>query len=172
MNDGIKKFIPTDNGLYHYCPQKLNPNHKLLQDYNMIQTVRENKRRYSKQDQKRATRAQKLLHVFDGPSERDMRTMLDMNYIKNCPVISKDMTIAQDIFGQDKDNLKGKSRKPSPKAVVINKIDLPSEFTNIQDLELYIDIMFVNKMAFMTCIDDPICYRATSYLPNCKADEL
>ena len=111
---------------------------------------------YSEQDQKRATRAQKLLHVFDGPSERDMRTMLDMNYIKNCPVISKDMTIAQDIFGQDKDNLKGKSRKPSPKAVVINEIDLPSEFTNIQDLELYIDIMFVNKMAFMTCIDNPI----------------
>ena len=99
LNDGIKKFIPTDNGLCHYHPQKLNPNHKLLQDYNMIQTVRENKRRYSKQDQKRATEAQKLLHVFDGPSERDMRTMLDMNYIKNCPVISKDVMIAQDIFG-------------------------------------------------------------------------
>ena len=31
--------------------------------------------------------------------------------------------------------------------------------------------MFVTKMAFMTCIDDPIHYRATSYLPNQKAEE-
>ena len=172
MNNGIKKFIPTNNRLYHYHPQKLGQNYKSLQDYNMIQTVKENKKRYSKQDQKRATRAQKLLHVFDGPSERDTKTMLDMNYIKNCPVISKDTTIAQDIFGQDRDNLKGKSRKLPPKPVVINKIDLPSEFNNIQDLELFIDIMFVNGMAFMTCIDDPNWYRATCYLPNCKAEEL
>ena len=42
--EGIKKFIPTEQGLCHHCPQKLNPNHKTLQDCNMIQTIRENKR--------------------------------------------------------------------------------------------------------------------------------
>ena len=89
--NGIKKFTPTDNGSHHHRPQKLNPNHKSSQDHNVIQTVKENERRHSEQDQKRATRAQKLLRVFDGPTEGDSKTMSDMNHIKNCPVISEDM---------------------------------------------------------------------------------
>ena len=31
--------------------------------------------------------------------------------------------------------------------------------------------MFTNKMAFMTCIDDPIRHRSTSHPPNRKAEE-
>ena len=57
MKNGIKKFIPTNNGLHHHRPQNLNPNCKSSQDSDMIQTVKENKRSHSEQDQKRATRA-------------------------------------------------------------------------------------------------------------------
>ena len=59
-----------------------------------------------------------------------------------------------------------------PKPVTINKIHSPSKFNNIQDIELCVDIVFINKMAFMTCIDDPIQHRSAIHPPNRTADEL
>ena len=88
--------------------------------------------------------------------------MLDMNCIKNCPVIGKDITIVHNIFGKDKDTIKGNSRKPKPIAVRVNEIDLPTEFTKIQDLQPFINVMFVNGMEFLVSIDNPICHRVTS----------
>ena len=73
---------------------------------------------------------------------------------------------------EDKYEIKGKSRRKTQKPVTINKMDLPSEFTDIQDLQLCIDIVRINEMTFITCIGRPVRCRPASKLPNRKAEEL
>ena len=90
-----------------------------------------------------------------------------MNVIKNCPVTSDCVDIAERIFGIDVATLKGKTtRKQTPK-VLDDTVDVPEELYKLNDeLELCIDGMYVNKQLFITSIDKTIRYRGAISIPN------
>ena len=95
-----------------------------------------------------------------------------MNAIKNCPVATEDVTLAEKIYGPDPSNLKGKSTRSQPPAVINDKLELPEELAGREDLTLCMDIMFVWGIQFLTTIDNTIQFRATVPLNSQKAKEV
>ena len=78
------------------------------------------------------------MHDMSAPSYKDLRKVVRMNHIKNCPVSIEDIGLAERIFGKNVPVLKGKTVRPKSKEV--NKkdvIDLPSEL-EIKEVDLAI----------------------------------
>ena len=65
----------------------------------------------------RAQQCRKLLHDLDAPSYADLGRAIQMNLIKNNPVIFQDIKLAEDVFGKDISVLKGKETRPHPSLV-------------------------------------------------------
>ena len=64
---------------------------------------------FTQREVDQAKKCRKLLHDLLAPSYADLRKVLRMNLLKNCPVSSDDVKLAQKIFGKDVAVLKGKS---------------------------------------------------------------
>jgi hypothetical protein len=79
-----------------------------------LETVDENKKFYTKRQFQRAKRACKLLYSLGYPSINDMKAIIWMNAIKNNPVTTEDVNIAEKIFGPDVATLKGKTTHHAP----------------------------------------------------------
>jgi hypothetical protein len=77
-----------------------------------------------------------------------------MNAIRNCPVTTEDVNIAEKIFGADMSSLKGKSTRRKSTPVREDTFKIPEELiAHNRKIELCIDIMYVNECGFMTTID-------------------
>ena len=88
-----------------------------------------------------------------------------MNAIGNNPVTTKDIVIAEKIFGPDVGNLKGKSTRRNPIPVVDNHIEIPRDLIRSQQgVHLCIDGMKVNGLVFLTTISRNIYYRTATFM--------
>ena len=68
--------------------------------------------------------------------------------------------------------MKGKWTRQNPEPKRIDVIEIPKEIKyKHQHMTLYFDVMFVNKVAFMTSTDDPIKFRSAVPIDNTKEDE-
>ena len=102
-----------------------------------------------------------------------MKHIIRQNIIKNCPVSIEDINIAHDIFGDDIGTLKGKSvRRPSP-IIKNDNIEIPPEIKQQhKQIDLHIDIMYVNSLPMLTGINDPIMHRSLIPLENRTETEI
>ena len=73
-----------------------------------VQTVEENKLFYTPREVNRAKRARELLIASGSPSTADLKVAIATNAIANNPVVTEDITLAENIFGKDVGTLKGK----------------------------------------------------------------
>ena len=81
--------------------------------------------------------------------------------IHNCPVTSKDVQAAEEIFGPSVSRLKEKSTRQAPKPVRSDWIEIPKELMlKHRELELCMDTMFVNDVQMLTAIDRTIRFRS------------
>ena len=64
----------------------------------------------------RAKEARNNYHAMGTPSIPDLLAMMRMNLVKNCPITTDDVRLAEKIFGPDIGTIKGKMvrRKPLP----------------------------------------------------------
>jgi hypothetical protein len=85
----------------------------------MINTVDENKSKYTKRQVERADVDRKLYGIVGYPSLTD--------FITNCPVTLDDVKTAELIYGPSIDALKGKTRRQKPIQVKTDYVDLPKE---------------------------------------------
>jgi hypothetical protein len=77
-----------------------------------------------------------------------------MNAIKNFPVMTEDVNNAEKIFGTDMSSLRGKSTRRKSTLVREDSIEIPEELISQNcEIDLCIDIMYVNECGFMTTID-------------------
>ena len=98
--------------------------------------------------------------------------ILKSNQIRNCPVTTKDVEIAEDIWGPDLSYLKGKTTRSTPKPVVYDNIDVPKEiYEKHKDIELCMDTIYINGSAFLTTIGYPIYYRECRYVKDTSHTE-
>jgi soluble cytochrome b562 len=67
----------------------------------LLETVDENKKFYTKHQFEQAKQARKLLYSLGYPSINDIKAIIQMNAIKNNPVTTEDVDIAEKIFGPD-----------------------------------------------------------------------
>jgi hypothetical protein len=115
----------------------------------------------------KAKQARELYHALGILSLQDFRAILQMNVITNNPVTTKDIKIAEEIFGPDIGSLKGKTTKRKPVLVVNDYINIPQELTiKQQDVTLCIDEMKVNGLSFLTTISMNICYQTAQFIAS------
>ena len=80
--------------------------------------------------------------------------------------MEKYIELTDEVFGPDVPTLKGKRMRPKPRKVVDEEIEIPDKFVAInKNLELAIDIMFINKETILTTIDRSIMFKACVPLP-------
>ena len=161
---GDKKipFRKSAEGLYYYKPN-------ITKKHSMVQTVEENKTFYSKRQVDRAKRARELLHALGCPSIADFKKAIKMNAIKDCPVTVEDIDIAESIYGPDVATLRGKTTRSRPTPVVSDIISIPTELIAAQhNVELCIDTLFVNGLAFLSTVSMNIKYRTCEFVKSRK----
>ena len=133
----------------------------------LLQTVEENKQFYTNRQVARAKIARKLYHNIGTPSIPDYKAIIRMNAISNCPVTIDDINIAEQIYGKDIGSLKGKTTRSKPLPVIKNYIEIPTELIRKhEEVEISIDMMFVNKIPFLTTISKSLMYRTAQPLEN------
>ena len=164
------KFKRTKNGLYQY---EVPPSYKTnLEISNVIDTVAENRMGYTQRQFDRAKLARKLYHTIGTPTVSSFKAALRGNMIKNCPVTSKDVQIAEEIFGPSVSSLKGKSTRRAPKPVISDWIEIPKELIlKHHEIELCMDTMFVNDVGMLTAIDRTIRFRSVVPIDSKKYTE-
>jgi hypothetical protein len=86
-------FRPLTKYLYVYKPN--------VPEMNMLSTLKENKRFYARRQIDRAKHAQDLSRALGCPSDEDLKKILKMNLIKDCPVIEEDVDLVSPSFRID-----------------------------------------------------------------------
>ena len=158
--NGIVRFKANGKGLYIYEPTDRylsEVKEKKKGETSHLQTVRENRKGFTQREYDRALQARKLMHIVGAPTVDNFKSMLRQNIIVNCPITTQDVTNAEKIFGKDVSSLKGKSTRPRPTTVINDYVDIPRDIVeNNSEVELCMDIMFINELPFLTTIDRQI----------------
>ena len=101
----------------------------------------------------------------------NFKKILRNNQIKDCPVVEKDVDLAEAIFGPDVATLKKKTVRRTPGQIVTDTVSILSELVRKHSsIELCMDIIYVNKIGFLTTSGYPIYYRKTSHVKDGKKD--
>ena len=106
-------------------------------------------------------------------SQQALKNLPRQNIIRNCDVAEKDIALTKKIFGPDVATLKGKSTRQKPRKVVDKEIEIPDEFVSKErNIELSIDIIFINKETLIMTIDRSIMFKACVPLPSQEDDDV
>ena len=69
--------------------------------------------------------------------------------------------------------MKGKSVRRRPEAVVFEYAEMPEEILSMNAvLEVSVDIMFINKMAFLVSVRKRLKFTKIEYIPNRSEKEI
>ena len=74
----------------------------------LVNTVEENKSKYTERDYQRALVARRLQNTIGHKSTADLLHIVKENLLKNCPVTTDDIMAAEDILGTNVQSLQGK----------------------------------------------------------------
>ena len=164
--DGVVKFEANGRGLYLYQPSNMyldsvRKDKEEETGESHLQTIRENRKGFNQREYDRALQARRLMHIVGAPTTDNLKSMLRQNVINNCPITTRDVDNAEKIFGKDISTLKGKSTRPKPTTVIDDYVDIPTEIMeNNREVELCMDIMYINDLPFLTTIDRQIKFRS------------
>ena len=151
--DGKKfKFQECHDGLFFLDTSRSDNHNESVTAYsaNFLQTVRQNKSVFSKQEIMRADDARKLQETIGWPSNSTYKFLINNNHINNCPVTVDDVNRATFIYGPAVPLLKGKMTRKHPRPPNLQYTPLPSQILHQHPtLQLYIDFFFVNKLPFL-----------------------
>jgi hypothetical protein len=135
----------------------------------LVNTVEENKSKYTKRDYQRALAARRLQNTIGHKSTRDFLHIVKENLLKNCLVTTEDIMAAEDILGTNVQSLRGKQVRRDGKHIVIERQDMPRTIMDqYRNVTLCVDIMFVNEIAFLVTISRGIKFGTAKTLRDRK----
>ena len=171
---GVIRFAKNKANLYVHVPTvDTSASDKQATKHAFLQTVEENKKLYTPREVDRAKKARDLIATLGSPSVADLKAAISMNAIADLPVTTSDVALAEKIYGPDLGSLKGKTTRRKPLPMVTDQIAIPEQLYEARsDLELCIDIMFVNNMPFFTTISRALYYRTAQFLPTRTTPDL
>jgi hypothetical protein len=154
---------PTTNGLY-----ALQGPASGGRQWSFLNTVSDNKDKYTKREVKAASRARTVQNILMYPSTRQFLDIADNHMLKNNPVQRADITAADDIYGT---NLAGalKGKTVTRKGIIVNgqitgvPVEIKTKFKNVT---LCINIMFVNKIPFLLTTSRGLHFATVKNLNN------
>ena len=163
-------FKESHDGLYYH---DLNNTHLNNTQQIYITTVTENKQKYSQSDVKRADGVQALQKIIGHPTARHLSYLLDHHLIPNSPFTSHDVHRAEQIYGPDLGNLKGKTTQRNPPTVNhITQQCPPTIIEQYGNIMLSADIMHVNGIRFFVTRSRHIHFGTVDVLPSLQAADI
>jgi hypothetical protein len=119
-------------------------------EHAFIQTVSENLGKFSRREVEQARAARDMLARLGFPSVSDAIDMVNSG--SNFSVSARDFQIADAIWGKDIPSLKGKTKK---RATAVADISVKPTLVQQQQV-LAVDIMFIDKLAFLIGVVTPL----------------
>ena len=119
----------------------------------LVSSVKDNMKLFSKRQIAGAAHAKDLYEKMIFPSTADFRAIVSAGGIPGCEVTPEDVKTAEVIWGRSVLKMKGNNVRRNAKRLVQSVIKVPSKLIKLQqDVELDIDIFFINKHAFFTTL--------------------
>jgi hypothetical protein len=165
----LMTFQEYSNGLYFYdAAARPNSTSTHQDDYLFLNTVASNKACYTRREIEGADKARALYRKLVYPSEPDYNTILQNNFVRNCPVTSDDAKRALRIYGPDVDVLKGKTVKQQNKGIPhYQPIQIPAPIIDrYHTCRLFVDIFWVNGNPFFHTISEWVKFRTVAAINN------
>jgi len=109
----------------------------------MVRMVEDNKSFFTDRQVSRAKRACELLHALGCPSIADLKRIIKLNSIKNCPVTTEDISLTEKKYGPYVASLKDMTVHQIPAPIVNDVIEIPRELIasqyNVVELSSILD---------------------------------
>jgi hypothetical protein len=140
-----------------------------------VNTVDDNKSKYTNPDYSRAALARKRQNIIARPSTQTYMHIIDNNLMPNCPIGRNDIIAAGDIFGPNLGSLKCKTTQTASKHVRGEHMNIPINImgqyrhVTIACVTIACNIIFVNKIPFFMTISRHIKFGTAEMIKSQKA---
>ncbi|KAL7487947.1 hypothetical protein ACHAW6_013525 [Cyclotella cf. meneghiniana] len=160
----ILRFTEATRRLYYFDTDQRTEECTVL-----VQTVEDNRKKFSAQDYLKAKIARALQRRVGRPSTAQYIHIIQKKQISNCPVTVQDIKNAEFIWGPDLGSLKGKTVRRQPAAVRTEVYNVPLQvMQQYRNVTLSADIMKVNTIPFLMTISRHIRFGSAGKLDNMK----
>lgn len=133
----------------------------------LVNTVADNKAKYTNDDYLKAVAARELQIKIGRPSTKQFIHIVTSNQLPNCPITKADIVAAEHIFGPDVGSLKGKTVRRRPHLARTNVEPLPPQImSRYRNVTLAADLMYVNGIPMLVTISNNIRFGTVEALPN------
>jgi hypothetical protein len=133
----------------------------------MVNTVRKNFEGFTKHEIKMAQEARRLQGMIGNPTDREFTGIVREKHIANCPVTVHDVQNANQNFGPDLANLRGKMTRSKPEHVRVDYVKIPWDFVEMHKyVTIVADVMFVNGLPFLVTSSGGISLITIEFLPS------
>ncbi len=112
-DEGIFEFKPSAWGLHYHNVWDPESNIEPM----IVNTVRGSFGGYTCHEVERAREARRIQGMIVNPTEREFAGMVREQLLTNCPVTVRDVDDANQIFGPDLANLRGKATGTKPECI-------------------------------------------------------
>jgi hypothetical protein len=135
----------------------------------LVNMVADKKSSYTTREYNQAMKAQKVQNTISRPSLASLLHIVKKRLLKNYPVNREDVMAAEDVLGPNLGGLKGKTVRPGGTHMRSEHHRVPrSIMERHQDVTLYANIIFVNKIPFFITISRKIKFGTVKVLKNQK----
>ncbi len=111
--------------------------------------------------------------MIANPTEREFTRMVCEQLLTNCPVTVRDVDNANQIFGPDVANLRGKMTRSKPNCVQVEYVQIPQDFLQLHKyIMLVADVIFVNGLSFLVISLRDLSLVTIEHLPSRTAKRL
>jgi len=139
----------------------------------LVNTVRENFEGYSHHKAKKAKEARHIQGMIANPTEREFAGMVREQLLTNCPVTVRDVDNANQNFGPDLANLRGKMTRTKPERVRVEYVQIPRDFVQLHKyVTLVADVMVMNGLPFLVTSLRDFSLVTIKHLPSRTAKRL
>jgi Reverse transcriptase (RNA-dependent DNA polymerase) len=146
-----------------YCFDTLNPHSTSYRA--LTSTVHDNKLKFTKREVQRADKAIEVRRRLAYPNDA---TIPHMHSINNIPVSRQDLQRAVDIYGRDRNCIRGKMKNSKSIPATIEKAykstDIPQH--------LCVDLLFIDGDGYMIAVLTPLDYTIVVHIKNRKTKTL
>ena len=172
-NGTTHKFHECHDGLYFMDMEKYNSNYNnsvvtaYPKNISLLSTVAQNKSMYTKEQISRAEAAVNLQELIGWPGIEFFKKLVSKNLILNCKINIDDIERSIKIYGTPEPLLQGKMTAPTQAIHNAQTTNVPAEFMDIhKHVHLYVDICYINKLAFLVTRSGNINFITMNHLKN------
>lgn len=159
----MSKFPVSKQGLYYIMDKSESAPPTSNVDREVMATTIED---YTARQVAREKKAKELYHNLHAETIPNLKVWLRSNMGKNVLVSCADVDLMEKIFGKDMATLKGKTTRAHPPVVNLRDIIhlLPEFKIKGLEIELVIDVVYINDQSFLHSVDWTIKLRGLSTL--------